>query len=80
MQREMLLAMNRHFKVDAGSPAQQKWLKAKHHRESRKDLQVLLIHEGKLVRIGRVLAEPDAERIKHHILLRVAFFGVGKFQ
>ncbi len=50
------------------------------HREGRQRLQVLLIDEGELVLVGRILPEADAERVKDAILRSVGLLDRRDFE
>src|SRR5439155_4143361 len=53
---------------------------AEHHRHGGQHLEVLLVDEGKLVRVGRIVPKPDAERIEHAVLRAVGVLDLGNLQ
>src|SRR5450631_2421155 len=81
MQLEALLAMHHLGPGDAElGLAQPIGRIALYQSEGRQHLEIFFVDEGELVGVERILAETEAERIKHAILRAVAVLDVRDFQ
>ena len=69
MQHEAVLARHHLDPVDAGVELLRPEAGiADHHRHGRQHLEVLLVDEGELRFVHRIVAETDAERVEHAVL------------